>query len=374
MKSKFVVAVALVIAMTAAACGGDDSDSGGDDGGVGSGGSDGSAAAVLFESDFSSACNGVAVEGAQGYQEGEAVTHVVGFVGEGNDYSVRSTMLAESLRAAFDQLDQVQLVVCLSRTAQVEGQLCPGYEDEGLEWEVQTFGATYDVTVRDAATGAELEATTLEAPADDCPFISSYREGDPSPVPDYATPDGDLEVLLAPYAAGGGGATDTEPVDAGGDDGAGSDDGGSAEESGDGGAGSTAPGRDEAVSQLVDFGGYTEEEAACVVDGTIAEYGEFVLEPTDEQQAVLGQLLIDCAAEFGTTGGGATDLGDGPSTPAPGTDAALDDLWNACAGGDAEACDSLYLQSPVGSDYEQFGFTCGYRTEDIVVCTDFMAG
>ena len=126
----------------------------------------------------------------------------------------------------------------------------------------------------------------------------------------------------------------------------------------------------------MDFGGYSEEEAACVVDGTIAEYGEFVLEPSPEQEAVLGQLLLDCAAEFGTGVGGseATDLGDGPSTPAPGTDAALDALWNACAGGDGEACDTLYLESPVGSDYEDFGFTCGFRTEEIVICSDFVTG
>ena len=386
MKTRLWLMIVCAIALIAAACGGGDDDGETETRGDGAestsadGGTD--AAAILFESDFSSACNGVGVEGARGYASGDAVTHMVGFTGEGSDYSVRSTMLNEAWRAPFDELTDVQMVVCLSRTAEVEGQLCSGYEDDGLEWEVQTFGASYDVSVRDAATGDELETISVSADADDCPIFSTYREGDPSPVADYATPDGDLELLLAPYAAGGeASATDDSGDEAtdGADDA--TDDPEPTDESGTDDA-TDAVGRDEAVAQLIDFGGYSDEEAACVVDGTIAEYGEFVLEPDEEQQVVLGQLLLDCAAEFGTaTDDGIdddatsdVDSGDGPDTPAPGTDAALDVLWNACAAGDGEACDTLYWDSPVGSAYEQFGFTCGNRTDEIVVCADFVTG
>lgn len=49
--------------------------------------------------------------------------------------------------------------------------------------------------------------------------------------------------------------------------------------------------------------------------------------------------------------------------PPPGTDAALDALWTPCAGGDMASCDTLFLQAPVGSDYEFFGSTCGSRVE-----------
>lgn len=44
-----------------------------------------------------------------------------------------------------------------------------------------------------------------------------------------------------------------------------------------------------------------------------------------------------------------------------GDDSYLDGLWDACEQGDGEACDDLYLESPVGSDYEHFGDTCGER-------------
>ena len=46
-------------------------------------------------------------------------------------------------------------------------------------------------------------------------------------------------------------------------------------------------------------------------------------------------------------------------SPPPGTDAALDELWVACSSGDPDACDNLYFEAPVDSDYEMFGFTCG---------------
>jgi hypothetical protein len=34
---------------------------------------------------------------------------------------------------------------------------------------------------------------------------------------------------------------------------------------------------------------------------------------------------------------------------------------DACEAGDMEACDDLYWESPVGSDDERFGDTCGGR-------------
>jgi hypothetical protein len=44
-----------------------------------------------------------------------------------------------------------------------------------------------------------------------------------------------------------------------------------------------------------------------------------------------------------------------------GDDPDLDVLWDACAAGDGAACDDLYVESPFGSEYEEFGETCGGR-------------
>ena len=67
-----------------------------------------------------------------------------------------------------------------------------------------------------------------------------------------------------------------------------------------------------------------------------------------------------------------TDItGDGDSY---GDDAALDALWDACADEDWEACDSLFMQAPVGSEYEDFGDTCGNRTDGSTFCTTEFGG
>jgi hypothetical protein len=47
------------------------------------------------------------------------------------------------------------------------------------------------------------------------------------------------------------------------------------------------------------------------------------------------------------------DLGDDPQ---------LDALAEECFDGDPSACDDLYRDSDVGSDYEEYGGTCGGRT------------
>lgn len=49
------------------------------------------------------------------------------------------------------------------------------------------------------------------------------------------------------------------------------------------------------------------------------------------------------------------------SPDAYGSDPELDRLQDSCAGGNNADCDSLYWRSPLGSDYEEFGRSCGGR-------------
>lgn len=46
-----------------------------------------------------------------------------------------------------------------------------------------------------------------------------------------------------------------------------------------------------------------------------------------------------------------------------GDDAALDRLWIECEDGVGVSCDRLFEESPVGSDYERFGVSCGERPQ-----------
>ena len=54
----------------------------------------------------------------------------------------------------------------------------------------------------------------------------------------------------------------------------------------------------------------------------------------------------------GLFGSGASSYGDDPE---------LDVLWDACEAGDDVACDDLYWESPLGSEYESFGLSCAGR-------------
>lgn len=64
---------------------------------------------------------------------------------------------------------------------------------------------------------------------------------------------------------------------------------------------------------------------------------------------------------------GSCSLLGGISDPAEdgafGSDLALDLLWTECEGGNMTACEDLYLGSPVGSEYEEFGATCGGKAD-----------
>ncbi|MFB9953653.1 DUF4190 domain-containing protein [Cellulomonas denverensis] len=51
-----------------------------------------------------------------------------------------------------------------------------------------------------------------------------------------------------------------------------------------------------------------------------------------------------------------------------GDDPELDALWDSCAAGDMGACDDLYYESPFGSEYENFGDTCGNREDGNSFC------
>lgn len=99
-----------------------------------------------------------------------------------------------------------------------------------------------------------------------------------------------------------------------------------------------------------------------------SDYETFGISCGARQVTSCGDLLSDGS---GPQDSGAnselTDFGDlSTDDLPPGTDAALDALWVNCASGSAAACDQLYFDSPIGTDYERFGFSCGARA--IVSC------
>ena len=129
-----------------------------------------------------------------------------------------------------------------------------------------------------------------------------------------------------------------------------------------------------AIDRAVDASGgrLTPAQAACYVDRVRTKVGSQYLEPDVSVPASVGERLTairdDCV---GLSGLGAAP--PAPSSSVPGTEAgnqplrhgqdpALDALWARCADGDGAACDELFQQAPIGSEYEHFALTCGGRT------------
>jgi hypothetical protein len=133
--------------------------------------------------------------------------------------------------------------------------------------------------------------------------------------------------------------------------------------------------RDEAVQRVVNesSGRVTEEQAGCYVDRVLDEIGAAPLRPDasipPEQIARLTTVRVDCSgvATRGTESTVATAVPTEGGLPGPkrrGDDPALDALWDSCAAGFGQACDDLFDQAVMASEYEDFGATCGRRTRE----------
>ena len=122
--------------------------------------------------------------------------------------------------------------------------------------------------------------------------------------------------------------------------------------------------------------GATPEAAVCI----IREFGaagisllEFVnIDPADGPTDEMLSAILRCGDDL--LDAGAFDFSNSdPITDGftYGDDPEMDLLWDLCEFGDGEACDELFFVSPVGSDYEEFGDTCGFRFESAtVLCAD----
>lgn len=93
------------------------------------------------------------------------------------------------------------------------------------------------------------------------------------------------------------------------------------------------------------------------------------LERSPLSEAATEELITNCEKARAVIDG--TDTEPDPSvalamTDQPftfGDDPTLDALWTSCEEGSGESCDQLFAAAPVGSEYEEFGVSCGHRPE-----------
>jgi hypothetical protein len=122
-----------------------------------------------------------------------------------------------------------------------------------------------------------------------------------------------------------------------------------------------------------------DDIAPEVVD-CVLRVGRTELQRSMLSDAAIDELLTNCRAAHAVLGrdeaptDGATDrvaaeLAMTSAVWSYGDSPLLDQLWDACDAGTGSACDELFDASPVGSDYEEFGVTCGGR-DDVLDCEE----
>lgn len=113
--------------------------------------------------------------------------------------------------------------------------------------------------------------------------------------------------------------------------------------------------------------GLSEPVAQCVagwIERFDVETSGDGLAPSVEDQLVISEATQSCTKASALVNDDTPEpeklaFDDAPVTY--GDDPDLDVLWDSCGSGDGKACDDLFDQAPIGSEYEQFGVTCGER-------------
>ena len=129
-------------------------------------------------------------------------------------------------------------------------------------------------------------------------------------------------------------------------------------------------GENESVAECIGELGrrnFSPDELLAAADGR-------AIDP--ETDAQLNELVESCRQAHDDATAVEPDLQIVGNAPTKfGDDAHLDQLYVVCGNGSGSACDQLFDEAPVGSEYEEYGLTCGDRP-DVVDCAelDVVAG
>jgi len=163
-------------------------------------------AAKLFPDDFKGVCSGASVSAATAYDPAGTAHKALLFSTYKDDLMDQSSSLPNDWTVQFDEhadaYKAVDLVVCARRIADKQVKICDGYKDKDdkptgntVRWHT----ATYEVAVREARTGKELEKKTIEAEDSTCPMFENF-DGSTEAIDDYASlPDTAVLDLLRPH-------------------------------------------------------------------------------------------------------------------------------------------------------------------------------
>jgi hypothetical protein len=172
----------------------------------GSGSNGSSATSDIFDTDFLVACDGVGFERATPFSQTPGVVHpVLVLTGEGTAMYGRPSAVREAWTRMWTPehplaLAEIELVVCAERQSAVKVRECTGYEVDGVVTDhvLNLNEVTYEVSLREARTGAEVAASTITARDETCPMFATFSEGETT-VEHHSFDDAAIQRFVEPF-------------------------------------------------------------------------------------------------------------------------------------------------------------------------------
>ncbi|MEO1210867.1 MAG: hypothetical protein AAFX78_15190 [Cyanobacteria bacterium J06638_20] len=139
-------------------------------------------ASRVFPSDFEAACNGAPVTQAATYEQTAGDIHpIYVFYREAADDSFiqGSGRVPEAWEVPWEEAASAQLVVCLTPVERTLNQSCEFTSDDDPDtYTLEIYDTVYEISVRAAQTGEELESTSVDLKANECPMFHMFTEGE----------------------------------------------------------------------------------------------------------------------------------------------------------------------------------------------------
>jgi hypothetical protein len=157
--------------------------------------------ALLGTTEFEQVCGGGTVSLAPPYDKKVSAIHpLLAFEGQDPEYEYASLSLPEGWQPDALGYAKTELVACLNRVKEKKLTVCEGYESDDFPepFDVEVYGATYDITVYESNTGAEVASGSFTTDDKECPFVVFYDE-DEDPQREYADTSDQVRGFVKKY-------------------------------------------------------------------------------------------------------------------------------------------------------------------------------
>ena len=150
--------------------------------------------APLTEDDLRAVCDGKAEPRAKAYSKADPTAHSMLLFVKAGTKEYRSDDINPLKRFKSEKPEQTELVACINRTAVKKVSTCD-FDDTPPARYLDMHEATYEITIREAKTGAVVGTKTAALPPDGCPTFHSFSSEREDSFPDFDAP---LLVLASP--------------------------------------------------------------------------------------------------------------------------------------------------------------------------------